>query len=57
MACYILSPEGDLREIQDTLSSLKSFTQADLSAILDPYPMISLAAPHTLRGSANSQRF
>lgn len=56
MASYILGSVGDLRETQDTVSSLKYFTQADLSNILYLYLMTSLEAVHTLRGSVSTQR-
>lgn len=56
MVSYILGSVGDLRETQDTISSLKYFTQADLSNILYLYLMTSLEAVHTLRGSVSTQR-
>lgn len=56
MVSYILGSVGDLRETQDTVSSLKYFTQADLSNILYLYLMTSLEAVHTLRGSVSTQR-
>lgn len=56
MASYVLGPVGDLRETQDTLSSLKYFIQAYVSDILYLSPMTSLEAPYTPRGSVNIHR-
>ena len=56
MVSYILGSVEDLRETQDTVSSLKYFTQADLSNILYLYLMTSLEALYILRGSVNTQR-
>ena len=56
MVSYILGSVEDLRETQDTVSSLKYFTQADLSNILYLYLMTSLEALYILRGSVSIQR-
>lgn len=48
MASHILGPVGDLRETEDTLSSLKYFMQADLSDTLHLCPVTSLEALPTL---------
>lgn len=56
MVSYILGSVGDLRETQDTVSSLTYFTQADLSNILYLYLMTSLEALYTVRGSDSTQR-
>lgn len=56
MVSYILGSVEDLRETQDTVSSLKYFTQADLSNILYLYLMTSLEALYILRGSVSTQR-
>ena len=56
MVSYILGSVEDLRETQDTVSSLKYLTQADLSNILYLYLMTSLEALYILRGSVSTQR-
>lgn len=56
MSSYILGPIRDLKATQDTHSSLKYFAQGELLNILYLFPMTSLEAAHTLRGSVNIHR-